>query len=176
MRALTILNPWAAAIACGVKQNETRSRPTKYRGPLAIHAGLLERYIKPPNPRRAHRNYYYAVGVPAARAAGLIGGNSFYIPPGLCPLGAIIAMADLVGWERLDDYDQHPGAVIRTAGQQFPLTNQERALGDYPPGRYAWVLRNVRALPEPVYCRGKQGLWIPDAATVAAVNKQLEVM
>lgn len=26
---------------------------------------------------------------------------------------------------------------------------------------------------EPVACRGQQGLWIPDAATIAAVRRQI---
>ena len=40
MKALTIRQPWASLIAAGVKTIETRSWSTRYRGPLAIHAGL----------------------------------------------------------------------------------------------------------------------------------------
>lgn len=36
MKALTIWQPWASLIARGVKQYETRSWPTKYRGPIAM--------------------------------------------------------------------------------------------------------------------------------------------
>ena len=39
MRCLTLWEPWATAIAVGLKQYETRSWGTRYRGPLAIHAG-----------------------------------------------------------------------------------------------------------------------------------------
>ncbi|MDX5091650.1 ASCH domain-containing protein, partial [Lactobacillus crispatus] len=39
MKAITIHQPWATLIALGEKQFETRSWETKYRGPLAIHAG-----------------------------------------------------------------------------------------------------------------------------------------
>ena len=38
MRALTLWQPWASAIAVGMKRMETRSWGTTYRGPLAIHA------------------------------------------------------------------------------------------------------------------------------------------
>lgn len=38
-KALTLHQPWASLIALGVKTIETRSWSTKYRGPLAIHAG-----------------------------------------------------------------------------------------------------------------------------------------
>ncbi len=38
MKALTIWQPYAAAIKQGLKTYETRSWPTKYRGPIVIHA------------------------------------------------------------------------------------------------------------------------------------------
>jgi len=40
MKALTIRQPWAWAIAYAGKNIENRNWFTKYRGPLAIHAGL----------------------------------------------------------------------------------------------------------------------------------------
>src|SRR5258708_3188969 len=39
IRALTVKQPWAAAIASGHKNVENRTWHTRYRGPLAIHAG-----------------------------------------------------------------------------------------------------------------------------------------
>jgi hypothetical protein len=39
VKALTLHQPWATAIAEGIKAIETRSWSTAYRGPLAIHAG-----------------------------------------------------------------------------------------------------------------------------------------
>jgi activating signal cointegrator 1 len=38
MKALSLWQPWASAIAIGVKRIETRHWPTNYRGPLLIHA------------------------------------------------------------------------------------------------------------------------------------------
>lgn len=38
MKALTVTEPWATLIAIGAKRIETRSWPTDYRGPVAIHA------------------------------------------------------------------------------------------------------------------------------------------
>ena len=38
MKALTVRQPWAWAIAVGEKTVENRGWPTRYRGPLAIHA------------------------------------------------------------------------------------------------------------------------------------------
>jgi hypothetical protein len=39
VKALTVKNPWAWAIIHGGKDVENRSRPTKHRGQLYIHAG-----------------------------------------------------------------------------------------------------------------------------------------
>src|SRR3990167_7355801 len=39
MRALTICQPYAHLIVMGEKRVENRTWPTRYRGPLAIHAG-----------------------------------------------------------------------------------------------------------------------------------------
>ena len=39
MKAITLIQPWASLISIGEKTIETRSWSTKYRGPLAIHAG-----------------------------------------------------------------------------------------------------------------------------------------
>jgi hypothetical protein len=38
-KAITVLQPWASAIAFAGKDVENRDWPTRYRGPLAIHAG-----------------------------------------------------------------------------------------------------------------------------------------
>ena len=45
------------------------------------------------------------------------------------------------------------------------ISDGERRLGDFRPGRFAWELGNVRMLKEPVYAKGTQGLWwwdVPD--------------
>jgi hypothetical protein len=44
-KALSIRQPWAWAIVEGFKDVENRRRPTKYRGPLFIHAGLKEDHL-----------------------------------------------------------------------------------------------------------------------------------
>jgi hypothetical protein len=41
LRALSIRQPWAWAVAAGLKRVENRSGRVSYRGPLAIHAGRV---------------------------------------------------------------------------------------------------------------------------------------
>jgi len=45
MKALTIHQPWAWAIAAGHKRIENRSWRTNYRGPLLIHAGRSRKLL-----------------------------------------------------------------------------------------------------------------------------------
>ena len=40
MKVITLTQPWATLVAIGAKRIETRSWPTRYRGPLAIHAAI----------------------------------------------------------------------------------------------------------------------------------------
>jgi ASCH domain len=48
VRALTIRQPWASLIIAGEKDVENRTWPTRYRGPLAIHAGQgVDRDLQP---------------------------------------------------------------------------------------------------------------------------------
>ena len=115
MKALTVWQPWASLIADGRKRYETRSWPTRHRGPLAIHAG---------------------------KNSGAIGKAGI----GRFPLGAIVAVAEIVQCHRTED--------IRDS-----LSEEELGVGDYSPGRFAWELVNVNPIEPPIPARGYQGLW-----------------
>ncbi len=60
------------------------------------------------------------------------------------PRGCLIAMAKLV--------DCVPTATVS-------VSEQERAFGDYTPGRWAWFLESVEALQHPIPYRGSLGLF-----------------
>ena len=62
------------------------------------------------------------------------------------PLGKIIGFCDLV--------DVRPVQNI----PRSMLTKQERAFGNYSPGRYGWILENARQI-KPIPARGMQRLW-----------------
>jgi hypothetical protein len=134
VKALTLTQPWASAIALGYKHVETRSWQTAYRGPIAIHA---------------------AKGFPswAKDFARTERGCGRY-PDGSIPLSAVVATANLVRIERTENVADE-------------LSGLERLYGDYSWGRFAWFLEDVRALPEPIGCRGALGLWNVDDALLA---------
>ena len=150
MKVLTLTQPWATLVAIGAKKIETRSWSTSYRGPLAIHA---------------------------AKGLASVGGVSglydlcetepFHTAlrgqdlPHVLPKCSIVAVCELVAIEDTDWVIKNHGAykIIGGGRRHWPLIDQERAFGDYSPGRYAWLLLNIRALPEPVPCKGQLGLW-----------------
>jgi hypothetical protein len=159
MKALTIIQPWATLAAICAKHIETRSWPTNYRGPLAIHAAKgFPAWAQ----HMLFDDVFGAAFEAAFEKAGIgknIGGGIFAYEP--LPLGRIIATCDLV---------EVSGPISLTTAWYgcrehwknkhcFSLTEQERAFGDYSEGRYMWLLENVKLLPEPIPARGAQGLW-----------------
>jgi activating signal cointegrator 1 len=136
MKAISLWQPWASAIALGLKQIETRHWLTYYGGPIAIHAA-----------QRWTEDQLFALErlcnqFPIARAQfdALLKKNG-----GQLPRGAIVAIAEM------------EDCVLTHAIS--PLTEMERAWGDYSAGRYGWILRNVRPLETPIPMCGRQGLF-----------------
>lgn len=156
MKVITLTQPYATLVAIRAKRIETRSWATSYRGPLAIHAGVG---LRPVGGRAGLYDlafsdadgYFYS----ALHAA-----HMFCIDD--LPRGAIVATARL---ERcVDTFFLDREERVRVTGfdgerRYWNLTDQERAFGDYTPGRYAWLLAAIVALPEPIPAKGALGLW-----------------
>lgn len=133
MRAISLWQPWASAVARGFKQVETRGRATSYRGPLAIHAA--KRWT--PLQRET-----------AQRLALEAGEDAAYFDTD--PRGAVVCVVTLTGCVEMT-----PALIARQ-------TDLERAFGDWKPGRYAWLFENVRGIfMDPVPLRGHQWIWTP---------------
>ena len=167
MKAITILQPWASLIACGAKKIETRGWKTSYRGPIAIHAGkswtIFTRNL-------TYRGPFYDALWKTNEERKL----SPYERTELLPVGSVIAIADLVDCYYIVN---HPGTNIDISksigigaesmtlnkrdpdfGKYIVPTDQEIAFGDWTPGRYAWILDNIRQI-EPVPAKGQQRIW-----------------
>jgi activating signal cointegrator 1 len=133
MRALSLWEPWATFIAKGWKTIETRSWSTPYRGPIAIHAAKTKKCLDGDE----------VLGI--LEDAGLkpqdLDGYRF-------PLGCIVATAVLercVSSEDLVDGNQ--------------VNDRNRVMGDFSPGRFGWLLAEVKPLLIPVPLVGQQGCW-----------------
>jgi len=179
VRALTIRQPWATLIASGVKTIETRSWATKWRGQLLIHAGKA----KPVSVGPWHIPSDLALGVRMERSVddGSPSGEGRVWETTPLPLGAIVAVADLTDCVPIVDRwdsggNDDGGRVVMVNGDDSlrytPVgdVSDQLPLGGFTPGRYAWILDNVRPLAEPVPARGRQGLWRPDETFIANVT------
>lgn len=136
--ALSVTQPWASLIAWQAKRIESRSWWTAYRGPLAIHAAKdFPRWAR----ELCHDELVIREALVfhgARRLADL-------------PRGAVLATCRLVACVPTDEL------AASAWGDLF--TVQERAYGDYAPGRWAWVLDGVEEPPAPVPAVGALGLW-----------------
>lgn len=156
MKAITILQPWASLITAGDKRFETRSWKTPYRGPIAIHAG-----------KKSIFEYFQKI-VPKSLRLKIIDtltkhGNGMGVLQNL-PLGAVVATAELVECWRIDTTRPITGDLIfvNEKGETKSFadeTGAEILFGDFTRGRYAWELKNVKTLENPIPAKGMQGLW-----------------
>lgn len=135
MKALSLWQPWATLMAAGLKTIETRHWPTRYRGPLAIHAAKRRMSIEERELVQDWRNVRFL---------------QWTWPPADLPYGAIIAVVELVD-------------CISSSKALIGLPAAEIAFGDYSMGRWAWITRNLRVINPPIPYRGRQGLFeVPD--------------
>jgi hypothetical protein len=153
-------------VALGSKRVETRHWPTDYRGPLAIHAAK-RRVLGELIHFGAHWNWQGALRGTGVRFGG----------PGLeevLPFGAVVAVATLAdcrptGSFTVDELD----APRQPDGEYAHLYFwTERQMGNFEPGRFGWVLTDVRPLPEPVPFTGRQGFFnVPDELVGVMVSR-----
>lgn len=134
--AISLWQPWATLIAIGAKKIETRSWPTRHRGKIAIHAAAK----------------WHDEGLECLRDT-LFG--HFLVPAGYkkgadLPLGAVVAVANLIDCRSTDDED---------FGWPPAEGSTEDDFGDFGPGRYGWFLSDVRRIEPPIPAKGAQGIW-----------------
>jgi len=140
VKALTLYQPHATLAAIGAKKIETRSWPTSYRGPLAIHAA-----------KKSPDEYL-----------NLLFQEPFYS----CLKGQkmwndyVLATCELVEVRQITAAEMSPIFAGWAWGKSaWVKTAQEMAFGYYAIGRWMWFLDNIKILPEPIPAKGMQGLW-----------------
>ena len=141
MKAFTVYQPYAYAIIEGLKLNETRPRRTNIRGRVAVHAGkrhfnkggFQEQLIAEMAYGKIIEEEYERGIEHLKRATELV-------------YGAVVGTVEIVDCVHVEE-------IIHT------LSERERLLGDYSPGRFAWVMKNPVAFSMPVPAKGKQGWW-----------------
>jgi ASCH domain-containing protein len=152
IRALTLHQPWAWAMARGDKRIETRSWPLSHRGDLAIHA---------------------AQGLPDYAALFIRDNRDLYVEDERTMVyAAVVAVVRVVACVPLWNVGEGD-----TVGG-IEMTDLELRWGNYSSvlgQRYGFVTEDLRPLPAPVACRGRQGIWFLDGPAEEAVRTQVRV-
>lgn len=130
MKAITISQPYASLIASGEKWIENRTWPTRYRGKLAIHAGLGRQYLSKDELAK------YPTGCIIA----------------VCNLVACVTLEQILDNEGAS----RNGHEVLIPGSKRAWW--EAADHEYAAGPWCWVLEDVQPV-ENVPVRGMQGLW-----------------
>lgn len=137
MKAITLHQPWAWLMLQKLKQIETRSWFTRYRGPLAIHAGLK----------------HDVDGKILHLQLNNVRGRGAIAPPWeQLTFGAVIATCQLVDClptNKLRD-------VLKAGREQWQI---EMLFGNFQPGRFAWFTQDLIPVDPPIPARGYQHLW-----------------
>ena len=182
MKALTLHPEQAELFRHGLRNVETRGWATKHRGPILLHAGMRD-----PDSAAARRDPLNGPamaaiphGQPLTRGAGVAVGDLVdCVPMRRCwaPRQGLPADGELgwvVGW---DEYyvDTDPPTWAGGPGPDSDLIDvtDQTSFGVWSVERTAWIIRDIRPLPEPVPCRGAQGLWMVPDAVATAVMAQL---
>jgi hypothetical protein len=155
MKALTLHQPWASLIALGVKTIETRSwacPPSLIGQPLAIHAGKGK--ADPADPVWD-----------TLRSAGMVHGVQILPPLAPLPRAVVVATCrvaacvpmfhivkvmmnpDDVPWPNVQFNGPDVVSLVQSDGTCTDLDGQ-RPYGDFRPGRYAWLLEDVKPTTE----------------------------
>lgn len=142
MKALTIKQPWAQLIAYGIKDIENRTRPTNYRGRIAIHAGMtvsFERLVVGLTPFQLDRVAFHNL---TCLDADLAQKDLLMSPVSAWLKSAIIGEVEIV-----DCVIGHPSIWAERAPRG------EKTI-------YNWVLKNAILYEEPILnVSGKQSFW-----------------
>lgn len=164
VKAITLTPPWGTLIAIGAKRIETRSWPTSYRGPIAIHQAKGLNGLREPGeqwmPKWALDERLVQVCESEPFATVLRPHLSGYTPEDRAadlPRGTIVAVARLVDCLPTQDV-KFEWDALSLGGQQV-LERQERAFGNFAPGRFAWLFERVLNLYDGIPCSGGRGLW-----------------
>lgn len=123
MRCVPLHQPWASLVAKGAKRVETRHWPTPRTilgERVGIHACVTREHLD------------------LCRESPF----NLYVPDeSELPFGAIVATAVIAACVQMTERN------VAKVREERP---HEYAFGDWTPGRYAWVLQEVRPLPRPV--------------------------
>ena len=152
--------PYATALALGLKCNETRGQRSHYRGKLIIHANA-----KPPLPQDLEA-FQTALDLCQAECPDVL-------KPQLA-LGRVVGVTDMVNCHEMVTPKGWPHIPPNGSIDPAKISEVEELLGHWEEGRFAWAQEHPRDLPAPLPWKGKQGWQHPSFELLLQIRKQLE--
>ena len=143
MKAISLWQPWASLWLSPAKIHETRHWPTRYRGPLVVHA--------------AKRPIDEDIDALAVICSRLFGDDYRHT----LPRGALLGVVDLV--------DCRPTQMLFKCAA---VNSEDEACGDFSEGRFAWRREGFCPFDQPIPWRGAQGLFNVPADASALTPKE----
>jgi hypothetical protein len=71
------------------------------------------------------------------------------------PTGLIISKCNLVDCVKVEQTD----GLMAWLEKGYVADDQEYPFGNYTPGRYGWILKDIEMLSAPIPAKGQLGLW-----------------
>ena len=174
MKAISLWQPWASLIACGAKPYETRSwaPPRELIGHvIAIHAA---KKIDRDAAEFAEELVYGQFGKDGFKLADRLAASFKDAPDELMgrfgqacmPVGCVVCTARLEAAFQIGEAADNSAVLAAKVtksmvSRPFPdcFTVRLDDFGDYAPGRWAWLLRDVKPLNPPAPAKGAQGFF-----------------
>ena len=149
MKAISLWQPYASAMALGLKQNETRSWYLNPTGELTAICAAKK------------QSGELRVKFNDLKLNGKIGLGFYDYSYGELPFGFVVAVGRFCASGNVELFvNEH-------------LSIHERLLGDYSPGRFVWRFENIVELKNPVSVIGRQGIFNLPPDVEAKVRAQL---
>jgi hypothetical protein len=171
VRAVSVRQPWAWAIARGWKpvENRTRAFPATLTGaPVALYAALtwdeaMLAALAATIGTDPHTRVFPVPDATEALIGALRDGD-----PLLRACGAVIAVVTFTG--------SHKSYGAPGTGRDCPGTRHGLCSPWSEPGARHWQVSGARPLTTPVPCRGMPGFWPLPADTTTAITAQLTAL
>jgi hypothetical protein len=193
MKAISLWQPWASLIACGAKPYETRSwapPPDLIGQTIAIHAAKkIDKGAAAFAEELVYGQHGHDLGDKLEASWGgdeTCDGLMGKFGQAVMPIGCVVCTERLDAVFQLGEIAEGtavPAArvVRRLTSRSMPecFTVRIDGFGDYAPGRWAWLLRDVRPLTPPPPARGAQGIfelpqgWLTEAPPLPSQEKFL---
>lgn len=158
-KVLTLWQPWASLLVYGAKKIETRPKPTTWtaeKGTYLIHAASKWDY------GFASMCLHHIFQSELVKIGLLEDKEYCDLREIKLPLGQIIGAIEVTECQKII-YNNSDDFVNTYAKLESGIIvkEPEEFLGDYRPGRYAWLTQNPRILKNPIPYKGGQGYYVP---------------